>query len=573
MLHYTPAFQDNALKRVNAGRHLKFMKRIQTKAIVIGAGATGAGVARDLVMRGIKTVVIEKDDAASGTTGRNHGLLHSGVRYAVKDLESARECISENLILKKIASHCIEDTGGLFVTLPEDDPSYHYMLMESCRIAGIKVKEISPKEAFSLEPNLNQNIMAAIHVPDGTIDPFRLTASNLLDAEEKGATVLTHTRVEKMLRSGSRITGVVCVNDKNEKFEISADIIINASGVWGQQICSLADIELKMFPAKGSMLIIDYRVNSLVINRCRKPSDGDIIVPGDTVSLIGTTSKTIEYDKIDDLTVDDDEIDVLLSDGEKLIPNVSKTRALRAYCGVRPLVAISGETKGRDISRGIVLVDHAERDGAEGFITIAGGKLMTYRLMAEMTVDLACRKLGVKGKCTTHKTALPGSEKKISRKKSVKHFTGIPNSVVGSTLYRHGQRVHNILKRDKKNYRIICECEMVTEGEVEYALNSLNVHDIIDLRRRTRIGMGPCQGELCAYRAAGLFYIYDKTTPVRSAALLKQFLEERWKGIKPVLWGDALRESEFTYWIYEGLFRMGTIDESWLEEDSSGEEK
>ena len=163
--------------------------------------------------------------------------------------------------------------------------------------------------------------------------------------------------------------------------------------------------------------------------------------------------------------------------------------------------------------------------------------------------------------CSTKNTPLPGSERKVRPGMNIKAFTGIPNSVVGSTLYRHGQRVHNFLTKDKKNYRLICECEMVTEGEVEYALKKLHVKDIVDLRRRTRVGMGPCQGELCAYRSAGLFQEYGSATPVESQKLLKDFLEERWKGIKPVLWGDTLRESEFTYWIYQGLFGLGNIKE------------
>lgn len=88
------------------------MNNIETQAIIIGGGATGAGILRDLTLRGVRAVLIEKNDIASGTTGRNHGLLHSGARYAVKDMDSARECIRENRILKKIARHCIEDTGG-----------------------------------------------------------------------------------------------------------------------------------------------------------------------------------------------------------------------------------------------------------------------------------------------------------------------------------------------------------------------------------------------------------------------------------------------------------------------------
>ncbi len=535
------------------------MKIYETEAIIIGGGATGTGIARDLSLRGIKSILIEKDDIASGTTGRNHGLLHSGARYAVKDLESAKECIRENRILKKIARHCVEETGGLFITLRDDDPSYHNKLLEGCRFAGIKTEEIGIKKALVIEPNLNPEIMRAVKVPDGTIDPFRLTASNMLDAIEKGAQLFTYTKVTEIILNNSTVAGVKCISTAGEKFEIRCNILINAAGIWGQKICALAGIELKMFPSKGSMLIVDYRINSIVINRCRMPSDGDIIVPGDTVSLIGTTSKTIGYEKIEDLHAEDDEINILLKDGEKLIPALSKARALRAYAGVRPLVAISGEASGREISRGIVLIDHEERDRVKGIITIAGGKLMTYRLMAEMTSDMVCKKLKVNRKCSTHRLPLPGSEKRPPRNRGLKKFAGISQPVVKSTLYRHGIRVYNILKNDKKNYRIICECEMVTEGEIEYSINCLNVKNIADIRRRTRIGMGPCQGELCAYRVSGLLNDYGKASPEEAVNYLREFLEERWKGIKPVLWGDALRESEFTYWIYQGLLGLGEI--------------
>ncbi|MBU2551920.1 MAG: anaerobic glycerol-3-phosphate dehydrogenase subunit A [Proteobacteria bacterium] len=537
------------------------MRIVECEVAVIGGGITGAGTLRDCALRGLKAVLIEKNDLASGTTGRNHGLLHSGARYAVQDPESAVECIAENRILKKIAHHCIENTGGLFVTLPDDDPGFHALLLQGCRAAGIECDEISADHARRLEPHLNPDIVAALKVPDGTIDPFRLTSANVLDAVEHGAKVMTHTEVTGLIVDRERIAGFNCLDKRTgEPFELRARVVVNASGVWGQKVCAWAGIDLPMFPSKGSMVIIDYRVNNVVINRCRPPADGDIIVPGDTVSLIGTTSKKIPYDEIEDLVVDDDEIEVLLADGEKLIPNVSRTRVLRAYCGVRPLVAVSGKTFGRDISRGIVLVDHLERDGAEGLVTIAGGKLMTYRLMAEMTADLVCRKLGRKAACSTRSTPLPGSGKKAPLKKTARRFSGIPQSVVGSTHYRHGERAHRFLSRDPKSYGLICECEMVTAGEVTYAVRHLMAKDLIDLRRRTRLGMGPCQGELCAYRAAGLFTELGPAKGDEATRMLIDFLEERFKGLKPVLWGDALRELEFTYWIYQGLFGLTELD-------------
>jgi len=549
------------------------MNIIETDVIVIGGGATGAGIIRDLSIRGLKSVLIEKNDIASGTTGRNHGLLHSGARYAVTDHESARECIRENRILKKIARHCVEDTGGMFVTLSEDDPAYYRKLIDGCKYAGIETKEISVRKALEIEPNLNKNILFALTVPDGTIDPFRLVSANVLDAKERGAVILTHTKVTGIRRLGTKVTGVECVDNKGNKIDVYGNIIINASGVWGQELCAMAGVDVKMCPSKGSMLIIDYRINNIVLNRCRPPADGDIIVPGDTVSLVGTTSKEIPYEKINELTVDDEEISILLKDSEALIPSIRNSRALRAYCGVRPLIAVSGEKQGRNISRGIVLIDHSKRDGLDGMITIAGGKLMTYRLMAEKTVDLACEKLRLKKSCSTHILPLPGSEKKISRKSRIKDFKGISDSVVGSTFYRHGQRLYNIMTKDKKNYSVICECEMVTEGEIEYAIKKLEVKNLVDLRRRTRLGMGPCQGGLCAYRVAGIFQELGGALSGDTNKLLEDFLEERWKGMKPVLWGDSLREAEFLYWIYQGLFGISKIEDNYKKDSDKTKNK
>ena len=104
--------------------------------IIIGGGATGAGTARDCALRGLSVLLVERFDFTAGATGRNHGLLHSGARYAVTDPESAEECIRENIILKRVARHCVEDTGGLFITLPEDDLAFQKTFVEACGKAG-----------------------------------------------------------------------------------------------------------------------------------------------------------------------------------------------------------------------------------------------------------------------------------------------------------------------------------------------------------------------------------------------------------------------------------------------------
>ncbi len=524
----------------------------ETDVIIIGGGATGAGIARDCARRGLACTLLERHDIATGATGRNHGLLHSGARYAVTDGESARECIEENRILKRIARHCIEQTDGLFITLPEDSLEYQAQFIARCQEAGIDAEAIDPKQALRLEPAANPALIAAVRVPDGTVDPFRLTAANMLDAREHGANVLTYHQVIGLLRQGDRVSGVRVFDSKNQRqYDIHAQIVVNAAGIWGQHIAEYADLRIRMFPAKGALLILGHRINNMVINRCRKPADADILVPGDTISLIGTTSTHIEYDQIDNMVVTAQEVDTLIREGSKLSPQLAQTRILRAYAGVRPLVASDDDPSGRNVSRGIVLLDHASRDGLEGFITITGGKLMTYRLMAEWATDKVCEKLGVTAACTTAQEPLPGSQQ--SAEQTLSKVISLPASIRGSAVYRHGDRATQLLAGNRLDNSLVCECEAVTAGEVRYAIESLSVNNLLDLRRRTRVGMGTCQGELCACRAAGLLSRFKVTTPQQSREQLGQFLNERWKGVRPIAWGDALRESEFTHWVYQGL--------------------
>ncbi len=527
--------------------------------IIIGGGATGAGIARDCSLRGVRSLLLERSDISTGATGRNHGLLHSGARYAVTDHESAVECIRENMILRKIAAHCVEETDGLFISLPEDGLEYQSVFVEACRKAGIRADIIDPAEARRLEPSVNPALVGAVRVPDGAVDPFRLTSSNILDAKAHGAEIRTYTEVRELLREQDRIVGVKAYDHRAHcDVTFLAQVVINAGGIWGHGIAAKAGITVNMLPAKGALLIFGHRVNNMVLNRCRKPADADILVPGDTISLIGTTSSKIPYDQIDNMIITPDEVDILLREGEKLAPQLAQTRILRAYAGVRPLVASDDDPSGRTVSRGIVLLDHAKRDGLEGFITITGGKLMTYRLMAEWATDLVCKKLGIDAVCRTAEIPLPGSTE--SREEVDRKLRNKPLTQRRSTISRHGALATKIGDGDSIRNSLVCECEEVSIGEVEYALENLSVNNLVDLRRRTRIGMGTCQGELCACRAAGIMGRRDPICARRAKADLVHFLNERWKGMEPIAWGDTLRESEYTTWVYESV--CGLTDET-----------
>lgn len=512
--------------------------------IIIGGGVTGAGTARDCAMRGLKVLLVEKDDYANGATGRNHGLLHSGARYAVTDRESAEECIRENMTLRKVARHCVEETDGLFITLPEDDLEYQKTFVNACQSAGIRADIIDPKEALRLEPAANPALIGAVRIPDASIDPFRLTSANIQDAVRHGATCLTYHEVTDLIINQTRVEGVVLRNNiTGETHEERARLVINAAGIWGTLIAKKADINISMFPAKGSLLIYGHRVNNMVINRCRKPANADILVPDDAICVIGTTSDRVPIETVDDMKVTPEEVKVLMQEGEKLAPSLATTRIIRAYAGVRPLVASDNDPSGRTISRGIVCLDHETRDGLSGFITITGGKMMTYRLMAEIATDMACRKLGVDKKCETATTPLPGSEVEDPG------FNEKTRFATRAAEGRHGTWAKQIADTKPEDTKLVCECEGVTVGEIKYAVKRLNVNNLIDLRRRTRVGMGTCQSQLCAIRSAKLMAELKKDTSVDT--LLHEFVSERWKGMAPIAWGDTLREAQLMQMVYK----------------------
>jgi glycerol-3-phosphate dehydrogenase len=527
--------------------------------IIIGGGATGAGTLRDCSLRGLKAILIERSDIATGATGRNHGLLHSGARYAVTDQESARECIGENQILRRVASHCVDPTDGFFISLPGDDLSFQSTFVTACLQAGINAEVIDPQEALALEPSMNPAVIGAVRVPDGSIDPFRLAASNIRDAKSHGAQVLTYHLVTGLIIEQDTVVGVHVLNCKTkETADYYAPVVVNAGGIWGAHIAADAGIKISMFPAKGALLIYGHRVNKIVLNRCRKPSDADILVPGDTICLIGTTSTKVPYNQIDDMHVLPEEVEILRKGARELSPILEKTRILRCYAGVRPLVAKDDDPTGRSVSRGIVLFDHEERDGLKGFLTITGGKLMTYRLMAEKATDLVCRKLHIEKECSTATLRLPGSRE--DKETILKKIYTMPVTISESMIYRHGDLAEKISGKDVSSTSLVCECEEVTAGEVRYAVEHMDVTNLIDLRRRTRVGMGTCQGEFCACRALGIMGKLRQLSPEKEREDLAVFLNERWKGVYPIAWGDSLRESQYAAWVYQSV--CGLEDEA-----------
>jgi glycerol-3-phosphate dehydrogenase len=510
------------------------MRTIETEVLVIGGGATGVGVARDAAMRGFKAALIERGDLGEGTTGRFHGLLHSGGRYAVKDPSAAKECMDENRILREIAADCIEDTGGFFVSTPWDDPAYGDRFVDGCRVAGIPVEEVSVADALAREPRLNPKITRVFGVPDAGIDAWKTLWGCVRSARDYGAAVFVYHRVTGIRKDGDRVVGADAVDVRTgEAVRFEAGFVINASGAWGAEIAGMAGCEgITILPGKGIMIAMNHRLVHTVINRCQMPTDGDIIVPIRAVCVIGTTDERVADP--DELPITQAEVDQMLDDGEKLVPGFRNARALRVWAGARPLFqdAKQDVSSTRDVTRSHAVLDHLERDGVEGFVTITGGKFTTFRLMAEDTVDAMCRQLAVDRACRTHEEPLPDSQDR--------------------TYYRLDARLRT-REENMHEEQLLCECELITRRTLAEAIARRATTNLDDIRRTVRLGMGPCQGGFCIYRATGILHSVENLDGPAANASLVHFLRERWKGVYPILYGDQWRQARFDDWIFFGL--------------------
>ena len=509
-----------------------------TQVLIIGGGSTGTGIARDLALRGVQCILAEYRDINAGASGANHGLLHSGGRYVFADHGSAIECREEGELLKKLAPHCIEDTGGLFVAVEGDDENYVAEFPHLCAQCQIPVQEIDVKSARELEPVLSDNLIAAYLVEDASIDPFKLSMENMAQAQQLGSTLLRFTKVVGFNISRNKIKATRLQNIiTGEDLIIEAEQVVNATGAWAGMVAELAGVDIDIVYSKGSLIVTHNRITDRVVNRLRPSASADILVPGGTVSILGTTS--IRIDDLDQIHPTVEEVDTMVSEASKMIPDLETARYIRAYAGVRPLVGSRSAGDDRSISRSFALIDHSE-DGLDNFTTISGGKLTTYRLMAEKTADLVCRRLGISQPCLTCTEPLAVSQP--------------------AKWTQPGLAPKLWLKNHEPEDILLCECEMVPKSAVDAIIDSIRAQDgqpdLKAIALRSRIGKGACQGTFCGVRVTSYMYDRGEFELDESLANLRGFLNQRWKGQHPTLWDKQLVQAELLEALYCGFFGL-----------------
>ena len=386
--------------------------------IVIGGGIVGAGIARDTTLRGLDTLLLEKEDFGSGTTSRSTRLIHGGLRY-LRQLEFGlvRQDLSEREVLLRIAPHLVHPLS-FFIPIPNLSLNVA-MLLGTTLYDVISYDKTLPNHRYlnkgktlAEEPGLRVKGLQGSYVYSDCAIPLteRLNWETALSAAEGGATVVNHARVTNILREGVRVTGVEVRDEiSGEVLQARGRLVVNAAGQWVDTIKEMLfkDRPPYLRRTKGAHIMIpEVSKHALVLF---SPVDGRLffVIPWEGYSLVGTTD-TDYKDNLDAVYATREDVDYILEGLHLAYPDVKIDDVYYAYAGLRSLALKPGKSAS-DTSRSHVIIDHSKRDHLEGLVTILGGKITAYREVAEDATDLACRKLGNRARCITGEKGLPGA--------------------------------------------------------------------------------------------------------------------------------------------------------------------
>jgi len=513
--------------------------------VVIGGGVTGAGVARDLSMRGLSVLLLEKGDWGAGTSGSSSWMIHGGPRYLEFDWDTTRlSCIDAGHIVT-IARNLVYRVVFLIPVMPHDRNNIERMetAMEVYdRFQPLKHahphRRLTGKEALRAEPGLSPDVIAAVTMEEWGIDPHRLVYANVQDAVAHGARALNHTRVTELLKDGGRVLGVRYRAADGATSEARARVVVNATGPWSPEIGTLAGVDIRLRPAKGIHIVYPHRISNFSISAESVDGRDLLMVAHAGFTLLGTTDDDF-YGDLDSLDVLEDEVDYLLQGFERVFPRIRDYRPVRTTTGVRPTL-FKWRRYEDELSRRYSVIDHAPQ-GVDGFVTIAGGKLSMYRLMAEETSDAVCRKLGHQAESTTATRPLPGNESDVEPPAELAARCGISALAAMKLQSRHGTNAESVVDEGGTS-RILCRCEPVTEAELVYAARREQVRTLADAFRRVGVAAGPCAGAACILRAAEVVGRELGWSASQRFDAAREFVRGAWLGRAPVLnhagWGQ-----------------------------------
>ncbi len=532
--------------------------------VVIGGGSTGTAVVRDCAMRGLRTLLLERDDIASATVGTCAGMISSGLKYRGEP-EIMKMCSSEVVHLNRIARHIIMKNPTLVplldLSVAASDGDYIDAYSEHAEERDVPAMMfITPEATLEIEPLIHPDVIASVYYEEFFIDPFRLCLLQALDARNHGAEIKTYCEVIGFEKATDEIRGVIFYNRVSGQTEtVSTKLVVNAAGPWAHKIARTSGANLDLRLNKGTHVILDRRVVNVGITV--KAIDGRwvYLFPHENTTLLGTTALDT-WENPDTLVATYDEIEYLLQSIESIIPSIREARIIRTMVGVRPLVPEWNVPEDK-VTRGYQVIDHEN-----GMISFTGGKLVMCRHMAEAATNIVVRKLGIDAKCTTHEVPLPGNEDDVDIEALSAQY-GISMHSLERMRARRGTEMVKVLELTKDNpdwKTTICICEPIIEAEIRYAIRNEFPQTLNDLRRRLRLGTGPCQGTFCTFKAAA---ILSEELDLEGDDFLVDILDfraERWKGIRPSMRGEQLAQEELAQGMYSCV---GNLDQSDVDYD------
>jgi len=524
--------------------------------VVIGGGITGAGVARDLSLRGLSVLLLDKGDWGAGTTGASSWMIHGGPRYLEFDWDTTRLSCEDAGHIVTIARNLVYRVVFLIPVLPHDKNNIERMetAMEVYdRFQPLKKahphRRLTPEEALRAEPGLAPDLIGAVTMEEWGVDPHRLVFANVQDAVAHGVRALNHTRVTELIRDGGKVIGVRYRGPDGAVAEARARVIVNATGPWSPAVAAMAGAHVELRPAKGIHIVYPHRISNFSISAESIDGRDLLMVAHGGFTLLGTTDDDF-YGDLDSVDVLQDEVDYLLQAFERVFPSIRDYRPVRTTTGVRPTL-FKWRRYEDELSRRYQVIDHSKQ-GADGLISIAGGKLSMYRLMAEETSDAVCRKLGHQARSETSTRPLPGNESDPVAPAELAARCGIPALAAMKLQMRHGSNAEKVLDEGATS-RILCRCEPVTESELIHAARHEQVRSLADAFRRVGIAAGPCAGAACILRAAEVVGRELGWSASQKFDAARDFVRGAWLGRAPVLGHAGWAQEELAQGAMRGL--------------------
>lgn len=482
--------------------------------LIIGGGIMGAGVARDAALRGLKVALVEKDDFGGGTTSCSTRLIHGGLRYLeLFDFGLVREALRERELLLRLAPHRVRPLPFLVplyagqrwkpLTLKMGMTLYDLLSWGKSLPSH---RALSANEVLQMEPGLRrEGLIGGMLYYDAQVPvPERLVLDNLLDACRHGACVANYARVVDLLRERGRVVGVVIEDDvRCVTQQVRARCVVNTAGPWVDEVVRLGDSNARrrVRCTKGVHLVAPRLTERAVLLLTEDDGRVFFVVPWNDCALIGTTDTDFE-DTPDRVAPDADDVRYLVRETQRAFPQADLSHIHYTFAGVRALVRQDGVSES-SASRRHQIVDHAE-DGLSGLLSVVGGKITTYRRIAEDVVNDVCERLGRRCRCSTHDRPFLRDWNGLRRSLDdfvAQHQLFLSHEQVGSLMENYGEQSLNVLQRALNAPHLcnrIASPYPVIWAELERGVEEEMVCSSADfLLRRTSIGFTPEQGRDC----------------------------------------------------------------------------